>query len=80
MKIDFVLASSADPDEMPHYVAFHLGLHCLPKHPFRGFRHRKGYIYWRALKTPYLIPVLSYKRQLKVNLLFFDGVIMKWLL
>ena len=19
-----------DPDEMPHYVAFHLGLHCLP--------------------------------------------------
>ena len=30
LKIDFVLANSADPDEMPHYVAFHLGLHCLP--------------------------------------------------
>ena len=23
-----------DPDEMPHY---HLGLHCLPKYPSRGF-------------------------------------------
>ena len=30
MKIDFVLANSADPDEMPHYAAFHLSLHCLP--------------------------------------------------
>ena len=27
LKINFVLANSADPDEMPHYVAFHLGLH-----------------------------------------------------
>ena len=24
----FVLAKSVDQDEMPHYVAFHLGLHC----------------------------------------------------
>ena len=32
MKIVFSLANSADPDEMPPYVAFHLGLHCLPKH------------------------------------------------
>ena len=31
LKIDFVLANSDDPDEMPHYVAFHLGGHCLPK-------------------------------------------------
>ena len=27
LKIDFDLANSADPDEMPHYVAFHLGPH-----------------------------------------------------
>ena len=27
----FILANIADPDEMPHYVAFHLGLHCLSK-------------------------------------------------
>ena len=29
--IDFGLANSSDPDEMPHYVAFYLGLQCLPK-------------------------------------------------
>ena len=27
----FVLANSVDPDEMPHYAAFYLVLHCLPK-------------------------------------------------
>ena len=27
--IDFVLANSADPDEMLPYAAFHVGLHCL---------------------------------------------------
>ena len=37
LKVDFVIANSADPDEMPHYAAFHLGLHCLPKYTFRGF-------------------------------------------
>ena len=30
LKIDFVLANSADPDEMPQFAAFHLVLHCLP--------------------------------------------------
>ena len=29
----FVLANSADPDEMPPDLAFHLGLHCLPRYP-----------------------------------------------
>ena len=35
MKINFVFifANSAETDEMPHYAAFHLGLHCLPKVP-----------------------------------------------
>ena len=28
--IDFVLAISADPDEMLPHAAFHLSLHCLP--------------------------------------------------
>ena len=36
LKIDFALANSADPDEMLHYAAFHLGLHCLPKYQFWG--------------------------------------------
>ena len=30
-----------DPDEMPHYVAFHLDLHILPKYLFRGFQNTK---------------------------------------
>ena len=30
LKIDFFLANSVAPDEMPHEAAFHLGLHCLP--------------------------------------------------
>ena len=29
--IFFILANSAIRDEMPQYVAFHQGLHCLPK-------------------------------------------------
>ena len=32
----------ADPDEMQHYAAFHLGLHCLPKYPFKVFQQTKG--------------------------------------
>ena len=28
---DFVLANSVEPDEMPHFVAFHQDCHCLPK-------------------------------------------------
>ena len=37
LKITFVLTNSVDPDEMPHYTAFHLGLHCLPKYMFRVY-------------------------------------------
>ena len=42
LKIDFVLAKSADPDEMSHYAEFHLGLHCLLKYPILGFLVFKG--------------------------------------
>ena len=28
----FILANSADPDEVPLYTVFHLGLHCLPNY------------------------------------------------
>ena len=34
LKIVFISADSADPDEMLHYAAFHLSLHCLPKYLF----------------------------------------------
>ena len=36
LKNVFILANSADPDKMPHDVAFHLGLHCLTKYLFTG--------------------------------------------
>ena len=42
MNIVLVLANDVDPDEMPHYAAFHLGIHCLPKYPLRGFQYTKG--------------------------------------
>ena len=42
LKIDFVTANCADPDEMLHYAAFDLGLHCLPKYQFRGFWSKEG--------------------------------------
>ena len=29
LKIFFTFTSSVDPDEMPHYAGFHLGLYCL---------------------------------------------------
>ena len=46
MKILFVLENSADPGEMQHNAAFHLGLHCLPKGPFA-----KRLNWWRLSKT-----------------------------
>ena len=42
LKIFFNSANSAEPDEMQHYAAFHLGLHCLPWYPFRGFQESIG--------------------------------------
>ena len=43
LNIVLVLTNSADPDEMQHSAAFHLGLHCLQKYPFRGFLYTKGW-------------------------------------
>ena len=40
-----ILANNVDPDEMPQNVAFHQGLHCLPKYPFMGFPVCKGLNY-----------------------------------
>ena len=42
LTIIFVLANSEDPDEMPHFAAFHLGLQYLSKYLFRGFLSTKG--------------------------------------
>ena len=42
LKIFFTFTNSVDPDEMQHYAAFHLGLHCLQKYSFMGFWNTKG--------------------------------------
>ena len=41
LKIVLISSKSVDPVEMPHSVAFYLGLHCLPKYPFKGFQQTK---------------------------------------
>ena len=38
LKIFFIFANSVEPDEMQHFAAFHLGLHCLQKYSFRGIQ------------------------------------------
>ena len=43
LKITFISANRADPDEMPPYVAFHLGLLCLPKYPYTGIQNEEDY-------------------------------------
>ena len=35
LKAVFILANSADPDEMQHHATFHLGLRCFQKYQFR---------------------------------------------
>ena len=42
LKNFFTFSNSVDPDEMQHYAAFHLGLHCLQKYSFRGFPNTKA--------------------------------------
>ena len=39
-RVVLILANSADPDEIHHYAAFHLRLHCLTKYPFKAFSVR----------------------------------------
>ena len=43
----FILANSADPDEMPLNVALYFGLHCMPKYQSRGIQNEKD---WRIEK------------------------------
>ena len=42
LRFILILANSAYPDEIEHYAAFHLSLHCFPMCPFRGFQYTKG--------------------------------------
>ena len=53
--IDFIIANSADPDEMWHSVAFHLGLLCLQKYllAYAKFRLSKILAKWRNHSVVY---------------------------
>ena len=35
------LTNGAATDEIPRHVAFHLGIHCLPKYSLRGLQYTK---------------------------------------
>ena len=60
LNIVFVSANSVDPDEMQHDMAFHLGLHCLPKY---AFKVHKGLINpslaINSLKHKFLVRIIS---------------------
>ena len=49
----FSLINSVDPDEIPHYTAFYLGLHCLLKSRLGGFPYTNGYfaLFYGALHS-----------------------------
>ena len=49
MNVVLLKANSAEPDEMQHDAALHPGLHCLPKHLFRGFQYTKG-LEWQIIQ------------------------------
>ena len=42
MYFALIMANNEDPDEMQHYAAFHLSLHCFSRYPFRVSRIQKG--------------------------------------
>ena len=42
LKIGFIFANTAGPDEMPHYMAFHQGLLCCQSTCFQIFRMKRA--------------------------------------
>ena len=37
-----MISNSVDPNEIPHYAAVHLGLHCLQKYAFKSHTDKNG--------------------------------------
>ena len=57
MNFVLILAISAYPDEMQLYAAFHLGLRCLLKYPFKGFQYTKGQMaFWQLKSALFVLP------------------------
>ena len=46
LKIVFILANSADLDEILPYAVFHLGLHYLSMYLFTSIQNGKGIVNW----------------------------------
>ena len=60
LKIDFLFANSARPDEIQHYAAFYLGIHCLSKYTNRLGVHasgRKGFRISQKHVTEYIFEI-----------------------
>ena len=62
----FTFTNSVDPDEMQHYAAFHLGLHCLPNYPFWDFSYTKVIMQCSSKKI--FQPVYSHVRFITVRM------------
>ena len=60
LKIFFYLTNNVDPDEMQHYAAFHLGLHCLQKYSLMGFPKYKGLTFFVCVKLDFFPSVKTY--------------------
>ena len=65
-----MLGNSADPDEMPPYAAFHLGLHCFAKYLFTWYPEWKGLKHQSHLqqKTSFVIPFLIFFSEIELDI------------
>ena len=75
LNVDFVIANSADRDEMAHHVAFHLVNPCLIQYPIRGFWYTKGIqrlnISYIGYKSCHVFDQIRYSFLLKVVTISF---------
>ena len=69
-----IFANSADPDEMLHYEAFYLGVHCLPKLLFTGIQNGNGQAVVGTSDTNTEKKYLSQRRPYDVPLYRIDEV------
>ena len=73
LNIVLIKADSAACDEMQHYAAFHLGLHCLPKnkmYPLRGVSSMQRFRYRFKVYILYPSNWYNYGSEYEKNYLF----------
>ena len=59
LKITFILANSAYPDEMSHHATFYLALHRVPMYPFRRLRSPKCSTLTNELMSTVFVAIIS---------------------